>query len=351
MSDNKTIHLTNLAEAAPAAKTFSLAGGRSDSIGQKLKKMLTVPRQLPAAAAFDDEPATGILAVFRFVDAEELKRDFALDFGSGARDEAERNAVVVQRNFVAGHALPFSEGIGLNERRVAFQPGKIRGAHQDPAKFGLFANEIQQAEVGSLLVFVEQDEAGVQSQQVLSIPFAVIVALARKCFPVPHRKAIVDEEVQFEVNVRAVFGDAFARVGGTAHGGDGLASFDILADFQVLSDPFQVRVERINFQSADVVTQDDVVSVVRERRFGAEVNDGAVRGGHDAVGRFAARVALKAFDVETFVHSPSVRAHATEPAGGPGFADGADKELFFAAGFKQGVIGSREAERLLGRGF
>src|SRR5256885_16693137 len=109
MSDNKTIHLTNLAEAAPAAKTFSLAGGRRDSIGQKLKQMLTVPRQLPAAAAFDDESATGILAVFRFVDAEEVKRDFALDLGSGARDEAERNTVVVQRNFVAGHALPFSE--------------------------------------------------------------------------------------------------------------------------------------------------------------------------------------------------------------------------------------------------
>ena len=179
----------------------------------------------------------------------------------------------------------------------------------------------------------------------------MIVTLAGKCFFAPGRKAVVDEEVQLEVNVSAVFGNACARVGGAAHGGDGLAGFDILADFQALSDPFQVRVERINFQSIDVMTQDDVVSVVGERRLGAEVNDAAVGGGHDRVGRFAARVVLKAFDVETFVHLPSVRAHTTERAGGPGFADCAGKELFFAAGFKQGVISSREAERLLGRGW
>jgi hypothetical protein len=55
---------------------------------------------------------------------------------------------------------------------------------------------------------------------------------------------------------------------------------------------------------------------------------------------------LKAFDVETFVHLPAVRSHATKPAGGPRFSGRADKKLFFAAVLQQSVIGGWEVAGL-----
>ena len=80
------------------------------------------------------------------------------------------------------------------------------------------------------------------------------------------------------------------------------------------------------------MAQHDIVAVVRHGGFGAEVDNGAVGGGLDRVDRFAPRISSKAFDVETFVHLPAVRSHATKPAGGPRFSDRADKKLLFAAG-------------------
>ena len=141
-------------------------------------------------------------------------------------------------------------------------------------------------------MFVEQHEAWVQAQKVLAVPFAVIVALLGKRLFVPGREPFVDEEVQLKMNMGAVLGDAFPGVGGSAHPGNGLARFDVKANFQVVADFFQVRVERISFQAVNPMAQYEIVSVVRQRRSGAEVNQDAVRGGHDTVRRFAARVPL-----------------------------------------------------------
>src|SRR5207244_285598 len=134
------------------------------------------------------------------------------------------------------------------------------------------------------------------------------------------------KQIQLEVHVGAVFRNSFAGVRGAPQGGDRLAGLDVLARLQIVADLFQVGVERVNLQTVNPVTQHKVISVVGERRFGAEIDHGAVGGGQHRVGRLAPGIALKAFDVEAFVHLRAVRAHTTQHAGGPRFADGAGKK-------------------------
>ena len=97
-------------------------------------------------------------------------------------------------------------------------------------------------------------------------------------------------------------------------------------------------VERIDFHTIDPMAQDDVIPVIRERRFGAQVNDRAVSGGQDRVGRLAVRIAFQASDVKTFVHLPAFGAHAAEHAGGPRIAHCSDEKPFPSAGLKQSMV-------------
>lgn len=58
--------------------------------------------ELPAATFLDDEAAGGVFLLFGFVDGEEDETAFAFDFGGGAGDEVEGNAVEVEGDFVTG---------------------------------------------------------------------------------------------------------------------------------------------------------------------------------------------------------------------------------------------------------
>src|ERR1039458_1750331 len=107
-----------------------------------------------------------------------------------------------------------------------------------------------------------------------------------------------------------------------------------------------MRVKRINFQTLNLMAHDDVISIIGERRFRADVNHGAVRAGHDRIGRFAALVALKAADVEALMHLPAVAADTAETAACPGFAHRADEEFFLATRFKQRAVRGRKLEGL-----
>ena len=92
--------------------------------------------------------------------------------------------------------------------------------------------------------------------------------------------------------------------------------------------------------------KNNVAAVIRQAGIVAEVCDGAIGGGHDRISWFAVFVALKAFDVETFVHLPAIGTHATETAALPGFAGRADEKLFAAVFFEQRVVGGGKVKWL-----
>src|SRR6267378_3932495 len=120
----------------------------------------------------------------------------------------------------------------------------MRGAHEHAAEFGLAPDEVQKTEVISLRLLCEQDGARVDALEVLAVPIAVIVAFGGVRAAVPTGEAIVEQQVQLEVNVGAVPGNDLARVGGAAHNGNGFAGPNGLADLQMRTDFAQVRVKR-----------------------------------------------------------------------------------------------------------
>ena len=120
---------------------------------------------------------------------------------------------------------------------IGAQDAGIFDAHllvlEDPRRAGsdvVSMLEHEAAEVGAWLVPFQEDGLRVNAEEVLAIPFAVIVALVGKCLFVPGCEPVIDKQVQLEVDMRAVFGNAFTRVGGAAHDGDGLTRLDGLPD-------------------------------------------------------------------------------------------------------------------------
>src|SRR5512146_2779362 len=94
------------------------------------------------------------------------------------------------------------------------------------------------------------------------------------------------------------------------------------------------------------MAQDDVIAVIRKRRFGIDISDLSISGGHDRIRGLAAFVALEASDIETLMHLPAIAADTTEAAALPGFANRRHKKLFTPARLKQGVIRCRKSKRL-----
>src|SRR5439155_2296421 len=187
-------------------------------------------------------------------------------------------------------------------------------------KFSLAPDDLKQTELRPQAVRFEQHLARVEAHKVLPIPCAMIVALTRKQFFVPRRKTVVDEQVQFEMDMRAFLRDALVRVGGVAHDGDGFARLDRLSEPQVTPDFAQVRVSRVNLQTVHGMTEDDVIAEVRERRLRIDVGDGAIGGGHHRIRGFAPLVALEAADIEALMHLPTPAADTTETAARPRLA-------------------------------
>ena len=197
------------------------------------------------------------------------------------------------------------------------------------------------------IVLAQENFARVEAVEILAVPFAVVVAFAGRGGFEPCGKIVVDEHVQFKMHVRAVFGDDFG-IGGAAHRRDDVAGLDCFADFQSGLDRAQVRVKRINFNALDDMADDEVIAVIRERGFRAEINHCAVGGGHDRIGRLAALAGLQMEDVETFMQPLAVVADAAEAAAGPRLVRRGRREKFqLAAAFKQIMVGRRELKRLL----
>ena len=116
--------------------------------------------------------------------------------------------------------------------------------------------------------------------------------------------------------------------------------------FKSVADFAQVGVEGVNLQALDLVPQDEVVAVVRQRWPRADIGDRAVGGGQHRVGWLAMPVALEAADVEALVHLPAAAAHTAEGAGHPRLAGRADEESLLAPLFEERVIGSGKLKGL-----
>src|SRR5437762_1103520 len=102
-----------------------------------------------------------------------------------------------------------------------------------------------------------------------------------------------------------------------------------------------MRVERINFQTLNLVPQHDVVAVIGKRRPVVEVSDSAVSRREDGINWFTAVIALQTANVQSLVHLPAFTPHTTETATGPRFADSAHEEFFFLTGFKERAVRRR----------
>src|SRR5258706_315895 len=167
-------------------------------------------------------------------------------------------------------------------------------------------DESEKAESLPLRLLSQQGTARVDSNQVLSVPFAVVVALTWESRFVPGGESFVEQKIQLKVDVSAVPGNRLPRVGRAAHHRDRFAALDRLPCLQAVSDFVQMRVKRVDLQPFYLVAKDDVVAVVGERRTVVDVNDRSVSSGQHRIGRFAPRVALQATDVQSLMHLPSV---------------------------------------------
>src|SRR5260370_19017456 len=208
-----------------------------------------------------------------------------------------------------------------------FEPWKMRGASEHGEKFGLAADEVQKTELAALRLLREQDGARVDALEVLAVPIAVIVALAGVRGAVPTGEAIVEQQVQLEVDVGAVPGNDLARVGGAAHHGNRFAGPNGLTDLQMRINSPQVRVKRIEFQAFDLMAQHDIIAVIRQAGARVDIGHGAVGSGQDRIDRLAAAVALQAADVPALVKFPAPRADAAPRAAVPALARGPRKEF------------------------
>src|SRR6266404_1466129 len=151
-----------------------------------------------------NEMAAGVFVIFRFIDREKLELCFAFDFGRGPWSQFERNAVEVKSHFIARHGLFLSQRVSPDQRAVTLYPGKVAFSNQYATQLVLPADEIKQAELGALAVLLQENQTWIQSQQILAIPQAVIIALAGEILFVPTCEPFVYHEVEFKMNVGAV---------------------------------------------------------------------------------------------------------------------------------------------------
>jgi len=265
------------------------------------------------------------------------------------RDQLERKAIVVEGDLVTGDAL-LVEISFHDESVIAAEPGEIGFPHEHSEEFRPGLNPLSEIELRALLAFGFEDQLGIHADEVLAVPFAVVVVLAGKIFFVPARIVVAIKEVELEMHVGSFFGDAFACVAGATHHGNLFAGVDSLTNFQAVADCAQMRVEGINFDAVDGVSHHDIPTIIGKLRMIAEVGNGAVGSSHDWIGRFPVLVALEAFDVETFVHLPTIGTDASETTAFPGLACGADEKAVAAIFFEEGMIGGWKIERLSGCG-
>src|SRR4051812_30071494 len=184
----------------------------------------------------------GIAVMLDLIDVQQLKLAFAFDLGSGSRNNFERNPNKIEGQLIPGYSFFFGARVGPDQRGVTFEPGKTRFPHEHAAQLVLVLDEVQEAEFGALFVLLQQDQSWIQAEEIASVPVAMVVSLVRKSAFVPARITIVDQQVEFEVDMRAVFRDSLASIGGAAHHRQFFSSVYVLPGFEVRSNLAQVGV-------------------------------------------------------------------------------------------------------------
>src|SRR5687767_13801863 len=99
-----------------------------------------------------------------------------------------------------------------------------------------------QAELRAFLCLGEENGLRIDGGEVEAVPIAVVVALAGKELLMVGGVAVVENEIDLEMEMGAVFGNSFARVCAAAHGGDDLPLFDGLADDETIGNIGEMRV-------------------------------------------------------------------------------------------------------------
>jgi len=316
------------------------------SEGKQIQQSNAANGQFPASVPLNQEMTARLPGLFVFVDGKQLYSGRAGDFPACAGNQLERQPGEVERNFVRGGALAVSDRIAADKTGVTVKPGKGCVPNHHAAQFLLLPQKLEQLELVLLLFLRQEDQARIDSAQVMSIPLAVVVALIGQVFLPPGFEAFVEQQIELEMDVRALFGNPLACVGRAAHDRDGRSGLDLFARLNRGRYLPEVRINRIDFQTLDQMLDHDVPSVIRESRFVIHINDRAVGRGKDRVRRLALAIALETPDVNPFVKLLAVRANAAEHPAGPGFADGANEESFFASGVQQFAVGGGETKRL-----
>src|SRR5690242_15487095 len=107
-----------------------------------------------------------------------------------------------------------------------------------------------------------------------------------------------------------------------------------------------MRVDGIDFDTFEMMPQDDVNAVIRIAGTRIDVGDVPIGGGKYRIGGLTAFVPLHAANVQAFVHLPALGADASERASDPGLADGADVRLLLRARFEDELVGGGKMKRL-----
>src|SRR6185295_12257998 len=107
-----------------------------------------------------------------------------------------------------------------------------------------------------------------------------------------------------------------------------------------------MSVKRINLQPTNFVTKNNVIAVIRQRRFFVDVGHSSLSGRHNRIGGFTMVVTLHATDIQTFMKLPSLAPDTTKATARPGFTDRADEKLLLFPRLEQGVVGRGQLKRL-----
>ena len=152
-------------------------------VGQHFEMFDALGGDLPMLTFFENQFSAGSQFVNLCIDVQQF--DWFVDAeGSGITGGATNgDAIGIQGNLVADNAIGC--GWWIDQAGVPLGPLEPRRANQYPTKHGLVADEFLQAErLPPCLGFVLPEEhfPRIDANQVLAIPPAVIVSLARQIF-------------------------------------------------------------------------------------------------------------------------------------------------------------------------
>src|SRR5438105_7101646 len=103
---------------------------------------------------------------------------------------------------------------------------------------------MEQAETGALRGLGQEDLARIEPKQVEAIPDTMIVTLIGEGGFVPNWESVVDQQVDFEMDVGTILGNALMGIAGMPHDGDRFARFDAVINLQIGANFAEVGVER-----------------------------------------------------------------------------------------------------------